>query len=89
MFVEHFSLHPVTSTQELRSGFRACRTPKMHAVNGKGTKKRWERLGHRGSVIQSISRAAVLRGNPDSAVGSKLHGHVSLKLAGYSVVSFT
>lgn len=88
MFVEHFSLHPVTSTRELRSGFRACRTPRLYIVNGKTTKKRWERLGHRGSVVQSISRAAVSRGNHDSAVGSELHGHVSLKFAGYSVVSF-
>lgn len=35
------------------------------------------------------SRAAVPRGNPDSAVGSELHGDISLELAGYSVVSFT
>jgi len=89
MFVEHFSLHPVTSTQEFRSGFGACRTPKMHIVNGKSTKKIWERLGHGAPVVQSTSRASVLRGNPDSAVGSKLHGHVSLKLAGCSVASFT
>lgn len=33
--------------------------------------------------------AAVPRGNPDSAAGGELHGHIPLKLAGYSVVYFT
>lgn len=42
-------------SQELRSGCRACRIPKMHIVNVKSTKKRWERLGHRDGGEQSIS----------------------------------
>lgn len=87
--MEHSSLHPATSTKELRSGFRACRVPRMQTVNGRSTKKRWKRLGQGGSVEQPALGAAVPRGKPDSAVGGNLHGHIPLKLAGYSVVSFT
>lgn len=87
--MEHFSLCPATSTKELRSGFGAFRVLRMHVVNARSTKKRWKRLGQGGSVEQPTLGAAVPRGNPDSAAGGELHGHIPLKLAGYSVVYFT
>lgn len=88
MFVEHFSLYPVIYPAHGNSALASelAELPKCTLLMVRAQRKEgrdWV------TEVQSISRTAVLRGNPDSAVGSELRGHVSLKLAGYSVVSFT